>query len=246
VYRLIKKYFKLIIPRKFLFKNELFFRYWYGIFYLGNNHQCNICEKKLRSFVLLENDDLLCPFCGSLSRNRRLWALLNENRTLKGNILHFSPSRSLYRKLKTHKNLNYVSSDYENEFLADYKYDITNINQPKEKFDVIICYHILEHIIEDKKAMLELYRILKPKGCIFIQTPFKEGEIHEDNSIVMPSERLQYFGQEDHVRVYSIEGLKTRLEKAGFRVKISTFYENDSDFKYGFKFPETILMVTKI
>ena len=228
-----------------MFKNELCFRYWYGIFYLGNNHQCNICEKKLSSFVTLENDDLLCPFCGSLSRNRRLWSLLIENRILKGNILHFSPSRSLYRKLKTQKNLNYISSDYENEFLADYKFDITNINLPKEKFDVIICYHILEHIIDDTKAMLELYRILKPKGRIFIQTPFKEGEIHEDHSIVMPSDRLQYFGQEDHVRVYSISGLKARLEYNGFKVKTITFNENINDFRFGFKSPENILILTK-
>ena len=64
-------------------------------------------------------------------------------------MLHFSPSRSLYRVLKKLKTINYFSTDFENEFLADYKYDITNINQNNEKFDTIICYHILEHVTEN-------------------------------------------------------------------------------------------------
>ena len=214
MYRFFKKYINLFIPKKFLFKNELFFRYLYGIFYLGYYHQCNICKKNLRSFVSLENKDLLCPFCGSLSRNRRLWHLLNEQNILTGNIIHFSPSRTLFRKLRNYNNVSYISSDYENEFLADYKFDITNIDQPSECFDVIICYHILEHIIDDKKAITELYRILKPSGIIIVQTPFKKGEIYEDISIISPLERKHHFGQEDHVRVYSVDGLRMRLENA--------------------------------
>jgi hypothetical protein len=49
---------------------------------------------------------------------------------------------------------------------------------------------------------------LKPQGKCFIQTPFKEGKIYEDRSKQSKEERKQYFGQEDHVRIYSIFGLK--------------------------------------
>lgn len=79
----------------------------------------------------------MCPFCGSLSRNRRLFYLLNENNNMKGKILHFSPARSIYRIFKKMKPIDYYSTDYENEFLADYNFDITNINQDANKFDVI-------------------------------------------------------------------------------------------------------------
>ena len=245
VYSFLKKHIKSLIPKQFLLKNELFFRAFHGVFFLGNTHQCNVCLKKIRSFIKLENKDLMCPFCGSLSRNRRLWKLLNNNGRIKGNLLHVSPARSLYRTLNKNQRINYFSSDFENEFLADYKLDITNIKYPNETFDTIICYHILEHIIKDKKAMSELYRVLKPSGTIFIQTPFKEGEIFEDFSIVSPHERAQHFGQDDHVRIYSIEGLKSRLENTGFKVEVKTFYENENDFKYGFNSTETVLIVYK-
>lgn len=245
VYKVSKKYIKAIIPQKVLLKNESFFRFFYGIFYLGKKHKCNICSKQLRAFISLKNNDLLCPFCGSLSRNRRLWNQLNNDNSLKGNILHFSPSRNLYRKLKKNKEINYISTDYENEFLADYKIDITNINQPNKKFDLIICYHILEHIIEDRKAMSELYRVLKTNGKAYIQTPFKDGDIYEDYSITSPEEREKHFGQDDHVRVYSIDGLKERLELVGFTVNVKTFSPNKDDLFFGFISPETFFIITK-
>ncbi|WP_233164311.1 class I SAM-dependent methyltransferase [Snuella sedimenti] len=164
---------------------------------------------------------------------------------IKGNILHFSPSRSLYRPFKKNNQINYYSTDFENEFLADYKFDITTINQESEKFDIIICYHILEHVIDDKKAISELYRTLKPQGTIYIQTPFKEGDIYEDYSIIAPKERLKHFGQEDHVRIYSVKGLKSRLENNGFKVEPKTFTNDENDFYNGFKSPETVLIATK-
>ncbi|WP_245925720.1 class I SAM-dependent methyltransferase [Algibacter marinivivus] len=245
MYNFIKKTLKSLIPRQFLFKNELFFRYFYAVFYIGNTHQCNICDKKLRVFIKIENEDLLCPFCGSLSRNRRLWGILKEDNTLKGNVLHFSPSRNLYRKLKKNKHINYSSSDFENEFLADYKFDITDINQKDETFDTIICYHILEHITDDQKAMSELYRILKPNGTIYIQTPFKKGDIYEDDSITSPEKRLEHFGQEDHVRVYSVDGLKVRLKKNGFKVSVKRFNNSLNSIYNGFKPSEIVLIVNK-
>lgn len=245
MYKTIKKSVKTLIPKNFLFKNELFFRKFYGLFYIGKKHQCNICNKQLKAFVLLENKDLLCPFCGSLSRNRRLWKLLNEEKRITENILHFSPSRSLYRNLKKQKKINYYSTDFENEFLADYKFDITNIKQESNKFDTIICYHILEHIVEDRKAMSELYRVLKQDGKIYVQTPFKSGNTYEDASIVSPEGRKKHFDQEDHVRIYSIEGLKSRLENNGFKVLEKTYLENNDDLYFGFKSPETVLIATK-
>lgn len=245
MYTYFKASIKGLIPKKILFKNELFFRFFHGVFYLGNKHKCNICAKNLRAFIVLKNQDLLCPFCGSLSRNRRLWFLLNQKKYLKGNVLHFSPSRSLFRMLKKMKSINYFSSDFEDEFLADYKFDITKIDQNPNKFDIIICYHILEHITDDKKAMAELYRVLKPDGTIFIQTPLKTGNIYEDDCITTPEARIKHFGQHDHVRIYSAEGLMDRLTSQGLKVSVKHYQAQKNDFYFGFKSPETVLIVTK-
>lgn len=245
MYSFLKKKAKALIPEKFLFKNEILFRYIHGSLYRGNKHQCPICSKKLNSFIKLRNQDLMCPFCGSISRTRRLWTLLNEENALKGNILHFSPPRNIFRILKKNQSIQYYSTDFTNTFLADYQFDITNIDQDDKKFDTIICYHILEHIIEDIKAMSELYRVLKDDGVIFIQTPFKEGNTYEDYSITSEEDRTKYFGQFDHVRIYSVKGLKNRLEGVGFKVDVKTFTHDVDDFYSGFKSFETVLKVTK-
>lgn len=241
MYKLTKNLLKKIVPQKFLFENELVFRKFLVPFYSGKKYQCNICEKHWKRFVDYPGD-LLCPYCGSRSRTRRLFGLLNEKKALRGNVLHFSPSRSLYRNFKKRHDFDYFATDYEAEFLADYKIDITAIDFPNEKFDTIICYHILEHIIEDEKAMAELFRVLKKEGLCFVQTPYKEGEIYEDYSITDEKEREKAFGQWDHVRVYSLEGLKKRLEKVGFQVRILNFEDEKEPFGL---LKETVLELQK-
>ena len=141
--------------------------------------------------------------------------------------------------------IEYVSTDFEDEFLADKKLDITQIEEPDESFDLIICYHVLEHIVEDAKAMQELFRILKKGGTAIIQTPFKEGAIYEDFSIVSKTDRLKHFDQEDHVRIYSANGLTERLQFAGFQVNICQFTNANPDNINGLKQTETILICTK-
>lgn len=242
MYHILKKGVKAIFPDTLLFRMEETLRLPYGLWHSGSKHQCPVCGKKLSGFIMLENGDSICPFCGSLSRNRRLWKLLTEELNIKGKVLHFSPSRCLYRRLKKIKTIEYISTDFENEFLADKKYDITRIDEPDNCFDLIICYHVLEHIENDRQAMQELFRVLKPGGTAIIQTPFKEGDIYENEKIKSPAERKIHFQQEDHVRIYSAEGLKHRLEKAGFKVKIRSFEKDDF---YGLKEGERVLIPQK-
>lgn len=209
LYASAKNFIRKILPQKFLFENEMLFRKALYPFYKGDTCECNICGAHLKHFEVLANGNLLCPVCGSLPRSRRLYHLLNDEFLQSGySVLDFSPSRALYRKLKKRKDIQYFSTDYENEFLADYHFDITKIDCADERFDLILCYHILEHIENDSAAMGELYRVLKKNGTALIQTPFKEGEIYEDFSVRTPEERTQHFGQRDHVRIYSVNGLK--------------------------------------
>lgn len=243
MYNTIKKRITTILPKKSLFWIEPFLRKCYAITKKGNRYFCSVCQFKASDFEILPNKDLLCPNCGSLARDRRLWQLVKDNYIKNDiSILDFSPSRSLFRKWKKEKNINYTASDLSGNFIADVSYDMTKIAAKENSFNLIICYHILEHIIEDEKAMKELYRVLKPEGIILIQTPFKEGEIYEDYSITSESERLKHFDQEDHVRVYSVSGLKMRLEKAGF---IVTVKQHEKDTYLGFSDKEIILIATK-
>lgn len=243
MYNFFKSIVKNLIPQKFIIKHEDKFRMVLKPLYSGENHECNICHTKLKMFVQLKNSDLLCPVCGSLPRTRRLNLLL-ESKFLFPNVtfLDFSPSRMLYKKWKRRKDINYFPTDFENEFLSDYRFDITKIDMDDEKFDLIVCYHILEHIIDDNKAISELYRVAKNGGKVLIQTPFKTGETYEDFSKTTEEEKLKYFGQKDHVRIYSVSGLEKRLQNAGFKTNVNLLEKSDY---YGFSQNEIIFFCEK-
>ena len=235
---------KKIFPKDFLIKNELLFRKLVYIFYWGKSHQCMICDQQFRRFLLNQRGEKLCPSCGSMPRDRRLFALFKKELPEKEQIslLDFSPSRSLYRKLKKTKNIEYFPTDLSTDFISEYQYDITKIPLGDEVFDCIFCYHILEHIDADSVAMKELHRVLKKGGKAFVQTPFKEGEIYENAEMKTVAQRLEHFGQQDHVRIYSIVGLQKRLEAAGFDVVVKIF---EKDERYGLSENETILYLRK-
>jgi ubiquinone/menaquinone biosynthesis C-methylase UbiE len=243
MYSSLKNILTPFIPKKNLFRIETYLRKCYAIFKQGNNHKCLICNFKASNWVHLTNNDLLCPNCGSLCRDRRLWYLLKEKYIKSGiTVLDFSPSRTLFRIWKKEKNIQHIASDLSDDFMADVAYDITQIPEQENQFDLIICYHILEHVIEDLKAMNELYRVLKSNGTVIIQTPYKEGKIYEDYSITTESDRLIHFGQEDHVRVYSVEGLKARLESVGFKVIVNRFEKEEY---LGFSANEIVILASK-
>ncbi len=246
MYEAVKRLAKRWLPKQMLLQNEFFLRKIMAIKYRGSKFGCNICESKLGNFIRLENGETLCPACGSLPRNRRLWEVLIGQDLLHGNVLDFSPSRCLARKMREQKRIRYTSSDFVGEFQAEKSHDITAIAEPDAEFDLVLCYHVLEHVDNDRQAMRELHRVLKPDGKALIQTPFKDGDIYEDASITSPERRLKHFGQADHVRVYSANGLAERLKEAGFQVAINQFGLNQpSDQYYGMKENETILIASK-
>jgi len=113
------------------------------------------------------------------------------------------------------------------------KMDITKIEYSDNVFDVIYCSHVLEHVDDDRKAMRELYRVLKPGGWAILQVPFPETTLHieepiedeltfEDPTIISDEERLRHYGQVDHVRRYGSD-YQDRLKDAGFIVKADEF-----------------------
>jgi SAM-dependent methyltransferase len=245
MYETIKKSIRKILPGKVLFIIEPFLRSLFYPFYSGKKYHCPVCEKGLRKFIRIPDGDLLCPNCGSISRNRRLWAILMHDYLQAGiAILDFSPSRCLYRKLRKYPSIQYTSSDFAGEFMADKHFDITQIDLPDNSLDLVICYHILEHIEDDFTAIQELYRILKKGANGIIQTPFKEGETYEDVKVISHEDRTKHFGQADHVRIYSVSGLKNRLIRGGFSVEILEYHEEVNN-KNGFQPRETVFIVRK-
>lgn len=96
--------------------------------------------------------------------------------------------------------------------ITDRKINITDINFENNHFDFIIYSHVLEHIRDDRKAMSELFRVLKLGGEVILQVPISKynKETFEEFSIILQGEREKYFGQKDHVRVYGKDKKNTK------------------------------------
>ena len=100
------------------------------------------------------------------------------------------------------------------------KADICNLPFEDNSFDLIFCNHVLEHIPNDKKAMQELFRVLKKGGFGIFQIPqdISREKTFEDNSIINQKDRAKIFGQYDHVRIYGKDYFD-KLRSVGFSVQ---------------------------
>jgi SAM-dependent methyltransferase len=63
--------------------------------------------------------------------------------------------------------------DIRGNALADVFHDLNRFPWPfeDEEFDVLVCRHVLEHLVETDKVMEEFYRILRPGGEAVIEVP---------------------------------------------------------------------------
>jgi SAM-dependent methyltransferase len=199
------------------------------VLYAGNRFSCPCCGgsfRKLKPHGARPNAS--CPGCGSLERHRLLWLYLTERRDLfrQGTtVLHFAPEPALREALSSMRGVRYTGAD----LIPGpdvVQLDITAIELEDASVDIVLCNHVLEHVADDRKAMRELWRVLRQGGRAIMQHPVDYGraETYEDWSIVSSEGRLRAFGQEDHVRVYGRD-FKHRLEEAGFRVQIDRYLD---------------------
>ncbi len=195
--------------------------------YHGRGRLCPVCGKssrRFRPFGTVPRQDAQCIHCGALERHRLLWLYVSERTDLfdgrARKMLHVAPEPCLESRFREHLGDNYLTADLFDSG-AMVRMDIMNIQYSDQSFDVIYCSHVLEHVQDDKRAIRELWRVLKSGGWAILLVPVSATETFEDPSIVAPLARLQAFGQEDHVRRYGPDYVD-RLREAGFRVDITT------------------------
>lgn len=203
--------------------------------YRGSGRFCPVCERPSRRFMSHGDPprrEAKCPHCHSLERHRLAWLYLKTRTDLFDDeakrVLHFAPERCIEPRLRDALGPGYVTADLVSK-TVDVTIDVTEIGYPDNDFDVIICSHVLEHVPDDRKAMRELARVLSDDGWILFMVPIRGQHTHEDPGIVGPAERVEHFGQADHVRFYG-EDFTDRLRESGYAVmSLSTHDVVDSD-----------------
>ena len=221
-----------LFPRPWLIRLSIWFRPFIKLYYSGSRFTDPIDGSSYRKFLPYGyqkiRENALCPGTLSLERHRLLWLYLDRetsflNDSLK--VLHVAPEQVFYQKFKSFSHWKYTTTDLHSP-LADVKADICALPFEDNSYDLILCNHVLEHIPNDRKAMSELYRVLKKGGTLIAQVPLDENRTatFEDNSITDRKERTKVFGQYDHVRVYGKDYLEF-LDQTGFSSKFIDYTE---------------------
>ena len=244
-----------IIPRPWLIRMSILARPVLVGFYKGDNFTDPIDGKSYRKFLPYgyekQRENVLSPGTLSLERHRLMWLYLqNETDFFTSNlkVLHMAPEQSFYKRFRNLKNLDYVTCDLDSP-IADVKADIQGLPFENDAFDVIFCNHVLEHVDDDKKALSELFRVMKPGGWGILQVPirYQLEETFEDATITDRKERIEKFGQYDHVRVYGLDYYET-LKNAGFtveKVNLSEKLSNEEIRKFALEKNEILPVVRK-
>ncbi len=216
--------------------------------YWGTRYECSACGARLRTFKPIwksfprklkeagfpypldrfetfNAESFLCPSCDCCDRERlcalflRKW-MARHRADARYTLIDFAPCNALSTWLRAVSTVRYRSADLFRSNVDD-RVDITNMPEYRSRsIDAFICSHVLEHIPDDRAAMRELYRVLKPGGFGIVMVPLIVGvtETHEDETITAPELRWKYFAQDDHVRLYGTTDFVHRLNAAGFHV----------------------------
>jgi len=120
--------------------------------------------------------------------------------------------------------------------------DLTVINHTN-KFDLIVCVDVMEHIEDDRKVFENFYKALKTDGYLIINTPSIYGgsDVHED-------EDESFIGE--HARIgYSVEDLQEKLHPYGFKTyqyKFTYGFWGDKAWRLGIKYPILMVNLSKL
>ena len=191
---------------------------------------CDICSYKGEFLSHRKRKNRACPNCGSLERHRNFFNFVIKNSYLfeNKNILHIGPEKSLTDAIKNKSSIYYaIDKNADKKFVS--KNDLTNLYLFKDNiFDIIICFHVLEHIINDSEAISEMKRVLKPNGLAFICVPLGRKSLftyiwtEEDINQQKKDGTWGLIGKyEGHYRTYGQTDLNNLLKQYFTEIKLS-------------------------
>ena len=205
-----------------------------------------------------------CPHCGAKPRNRAVhWYLREVVRPALGegaellevggsrvSVLHLydkavvGPARCTVidrRKLGFHDLI-----EPPHRFI---RMDVTAVAFPDNCFDVILCNNTLPYVREDRRALGEIYRCLKPEGLAMLDSSHGSGRTCTVREFRLEHPELgdDYFAENGDQWVYG-EDYCERLEDAGFDVRIDVLFGDcTADFKarHGLKAHHELIVAFK-
>ena len=199
------------------------------LIYKGDSVHCQICNWKGRFYF-----NQKCPKCKSQERTRLVAYSLDYFNLIQSNleILHIAPNINEFNFVNlTFENiLVYDRLDIKKRKQINIVDDISNPKQVNKTYDLIIVWHVFEHIKNDIEAMAILFEVLNSNGSLLVSVPIHPtGNLatYEDSGIAY-EDFSKIHGHYDHCRSCGLDYYK-RFEEIGF--KTSTLYVRSLDQK---------------
>ncbi len=189
------------------------------------DHYCPTCHRSVPRFKpggVRSRPNAKCPSCGALERHRFLALLLDglaPTLAHVATVVDIAPSRYTTDHLERFTPERYIRVDLDpaaDGRAVDVQASLIGLPFADASVDLVICYHVLEHVPDDATAMRELARVLTPGGLALVQVPFRPTKVTDEDPDASEEERIERFGQADHVRWYGGD-FEDRLAAAGLR-----------------------------
>ncbi len=210
--------------------------------FIGPGVSCPICGWKGKQFLpfLLQQcwvrPAAACPQCGALERHRALFIFYSS--VFSGNVdgkklLHFAPEEcfiNFFSKLP----IEYIQSHYK----CPGEGDMQDIRYPDSFFDWVLSHHVLEHVENDKKALGEVWRVLKNNGICYLSVPISWKIRTIDYGFPNPDEH-------EHYRSYGYDITERFRGFVWKRIDFKDFIDERSFKEFGINTDEPLFELRK-
>ena len=248
--------------------------FWESVYsWRGVKRRCACCGQEVESYLPLSScfEDMYrkakmvpwrsemlnaaaysCPHCGAADRERAyaLWMMRNLPMQTSWRMLDIAPAKALGDFVKrVFPQAEYKTGDLFMEGV-DYRLDIMDMKPIEDaSLDFFVCSHVLEHVTDDRQAMRELRRVLKPSGCGILVVPMDLNAqvMDEDLSCTDEMERWRRFGQNDHVRKYTKQDFLARIRESGLAVQLfdTGYFGHRASWENGLSSTATVYVVRR-
>jgi len=88
----------------------------------------------------------------------------------------------------------------------------------KNKFDVVTCIHVIEHVMHPKDFMHSLLKLVKPEGILFLETPNADSHL-----LYTEREKYTFLLPPDHLWIFSEDSIDHQLPKNSYIISSNTY-----------------------
>ncbi len=104
------------------------------------------------------------------------------------------------------------------QYAKIYKIDLNKKFKIMDKFDVVVCYHVIEHLKNPITFLNNLKKIIKKNGYLIIGTPDFDSAMARRYK-----NKYRLLHDKTHISLFSLDSISRLLRDSGFKIKLIDF-----------------------